>query len=238
MMKSTNWHSFILATLISATTSIKSEFTLNFFVQDYPQEFADQETPDTSSAALNKSAIIKQFHQPAHVDVYALYNGYLAHSGKDEDGLISFIRRTQKPEFYLLVTPHINPIFLLENTIGAWYVTKPELARLFLIRLLQDNQTGLHYWKTQQINLPSDNIVPLHTIVVPAKPNKVYVPLGVQIGRREPNLVLPPIYVKKGLDRADQTMFVLNIKNFLAPIEYLPKSAQSVDQRLVTTPTA
>lgn len=236
MTKRTTCQSAFLATLLAMPSALKGELTLNFFVRDYPQEITVQETPDASAAAVNKRAIINQFRQPAHVGVYAMYNGYVNHS--DHDGLISFIRRTLKPEFYLLVTPYIHPIYLMGNTLGSWFIEKPAQARLFLMRLLQDDQTKLHYWKTQQVNLPSNNIMPLHTIVIPAKPNKIYVPLGVQMGRNEANLVLPPVYAKKGLDRLDQTMFVLSIKHFLAPIEELPKISPNTEQRLVTTATS
>lgn len=225
------WRLTVVVALAVTLCAYASRPTLSFFIREYPQQLVGPQVDDISALSLDKKSVMKQFYRPLQMGVYVTYNGYLAHS--DKDGFVSFIRKTLQPSFYFLITARVEPIFLLGNTIGSWKIAKQNQARLFLTRLQKDEGTGLRYWKTQQVNVPESRIVPLHTIIVLAKPNDVYVPLGVHLGRYEANLILPPVYVKMGPDYESQSLFAFGIKHFFASIGLISRETPMSRQALI-----
>lgn len=210
----------------------KQPFTINMFVRDYPQEEFKKHPRDLTAETVNKQIMKTRFYQPVELGVYGLYNGYLART--NDIGILSFPRDTVQEQFTLTITQAIKPIYMLDNTISNWNLAAPEETAMFQVKRLKDPETKLFYWKVQSLNLPSDNYIPLHSIIIIAKPEDVYVPLGASPTTKLPNLVLPPIYVKRGLDRINQALFILQIKQFFAPIRSINKQDQLTRSTLIT----
>ncbi len=208
-----------------------SPYTINMFVRDYPEEELQKQPRTLNPFQINKQLMKTYFYQPVSVGIYALYNGLFTHT--NSYGLISFPRDTQIEEFTGIVTESIVPHFLVANTINHWTIKDENESAFYLIKRHKDPETKLRYWKTQKLNIPTDKIVPLHAILILAKPEDVYVPLGVTPTNNLPNLLLPPIYVKRGLDHLKQAAFVLNIKQFFAPVSTLNKLDKKTMMTLV-----
>lgn len=227
-------HRLVLACImIHATSLLAQNHTINMLVHEYPQEeLIKQSTPDYRS--MPKQIIKNTFYQPVVSGVYGIYNGYLAHS--NDLGILSFPRTTQIEQFTLIITPFVRPLFF-ENTftIDHWLITQPELASAYHIQRHKDPETKLRYWKVLKTDIPANNYVPLHAIIIVAKPKNIYVPTGVSPTTNLPNLVLPPIYAKRGLDRVKNALFLFNIKQFFASVEKVYKVDQQTRSALVTS---
>lgn len=216
-----------------AQTALAEHATINFFVQPYPTQELNKKKLVIDERVGPKYTLKKELYQPANVGVYATYNGYLTHS--DSYGLVSFPRKTQREQFTILVTEAVRPSFFIANTIRFWHILDPKHAEMYYIERLQDPETELYYWKVMQTNLPEDYTVPIHTIVVLAKPKNIYVPLGITPTTKQTNLVLPPIYARKGLDHIANALFILKIKQFFGELQKMNKVDQLSSDNLITT---
>jgi len=222
-----------LVARLSAEEKKPSHYTINMFIKEYPEERLKKQLPKITPQFLPKQIMRSTFYQPVNSGIYGTYNGYLAHS--NNFGLLSFPRKVQREQFNLIVTNQMKPAFLLNNTIDQWQLTNPNESSMFQIKRHKDPETKVYYWKVLHTNLPHDNRIPLHSVVIIAKPKKIHVPLGITPTTKFPNLVLPSIYAKRGLDRIRNALFVLKIKQFFAPVKYISKSQKiSRSQILVT----
>lgn len=156
------------------------------------------------------------------VGIFATYGGYLNVS--DSLGEIDFPYKQTKPIITLLITPRIFPIFMVGNTVHHWMLDKNAPATMFEFALKKDELSDLMYWDVQPKMLPSDSAIPLNTIIILAKPHHIYVPQGATVTQESSNVVLPPIYVKKGINNVTQPLYALNIKHLFEPIRYLNKN--------------
>lgn len=206
--------------------------TINFFIQPYPTEELGRKKLVIDERIGPKYILKKELYQPVNVGIYATYNGYLTRS--DNYGLVSFPRKTQREQFTILVTEAIRPSFFIANTIRFWHILDPKHAEMYHIERLQDPETELYYWKVMQTNLPEDYTVPIHTIVILAKPKNIYVPLGITPTTKQTNLVLPPIFARKGLDHLTNALFVLKIKQFFGEIQKMNKLEPLSSDNLIT----
>jgi len=210
---------FILGCLI--TFAHAQQYTINIPVYDYPQEELKNHPRQLNTFQVSKQVMKSYFYQPMSLNIYGLYNGELA--SVNNLGFLSFSRTTQYPDFTLIITQEIQPVLLHTNTINHWLLSKPAETALYVIKQHKDPETKLVYWKTQSVNIPLDRQVPIHAITILAKPDDVYVPLGITPTTKLPNIVLPALYVRRSLDPLKQALFVLNIKQFFAPAHTISK---------------
>jgi hypothetical protein len=224
---------FVCALFIHTLYTTDTPYTINMFIKEYPYEKIDHQNVHIEPFFAEKSIMKHAFYQPVITGVYGAYNGYLAASNKF--GLLSFPRKTLRERFTLIITPSIKPSFLLNNTIDRWYITDPQNTAMFQVTRHKDFETKLYYWKVQQLHLPNEFAIPLHSIIILAKAHNIYVPLGITVTKKLPNLVLPPIYAKRGLDHIKQSFFVLNIKQFFAPTKHLTQHNEVSQRTIVST---
>jgi hypothetical protein len=200
--------------------------TINLFIRPYPEQKDPSleklqqhlETPGKLAAKTVKKLFLSQ---APHTGIFATYWGYLALS--DFNGLLSFPRKHAKATFNLLVTPNINPIFMIGNTIHHWEIDRSVSSELYTITLRQDPSTKRWLWETKKSSLPKNNIISLNTIVLFAKPNALFVPLGVTLTTNNPQLVLPDIYAKKTMNIAKRALDVLMLKQFFGSLNKIMK---------------
>lgn len=164
--------------------------------------------------------------------IFCTYAGYLDMS--DNNGQVLFPRNHENPDIYLLITPSITPIIMAGATIHHWEIDKGAPARMYHAVRKQDDKTGLFIWDVQEAPLPEDGWVPLESILVFAKPKNIYVPTGIALTNDSPNLVLPDMYVKKGIKIYSNTLFVLNIRHFYGPLKTLFEPRDTSYSSLIT----
>jgi hypothetical protein len=104
------------------------------------------------------------------------------------------------------------------NTIHHWELEEDAPAAMYLMEQKFDEDIGLHYWDVTQVPVPENNHVPLESLTIFADPKYVYVPLGLSLLRESPHLILPDIYIKRGINLTAEALFVLNLSHFFGSI--------------------
>lgn len=197
---------------------------ITFYIRPYPSismPTSPQTAQQTHYATESKTSVPLEYYllsSPSNIGILATYGGYLAVS--DLTGQIMFPRRHEKPSMHLLVTNKITPVIMIANTIHHWEIQLGIPAQMYLIERREDPQTNLLYWDVQQTTLPENNIIPLDTITILASPDHVYIPEGATLSSTNPQLILPDIYVKEGIERLNQALYAINIKRFFGLVRF------------------
>jgi hypothetical protein len=155
--------------------------------------------------------------------IFSSYAGYLESS--DVYGYTAFPRKQDVASFYILVTPSITPIFMFSNTVSHWQIEKQNPAAMYRVERKQDNQTKMLYWDVAPSDLPKDGIVPVQAIIIFADPKHIVLPTGITLTEESPNLLLPTIYVKKGIKATDHAIYLLNMNFLFAPVKAIHKKS-------------
>lgn len=224
------WTKLPLFLICTYAYSVQTPYVIFFYVREYPQPKAPciNDRPGLLQLEPGKicaQIIEKKFEKPNKVGVIASYNGFVSLS--DNDGKILFPRTTQQDSFLLLVTRQINPQYDLQNTIKSFYVPETSGYQAYTVQKIFDEDTATYLWQVTPSDIPKSRVVPLHTIIIHAKPENVLVPTGVTITYNQPNLHLPNIFVKPGIDHLDNALFIMNIKQYFAPIRRLYQKQSS-----------
>jgi len=166
--------------------------------------------------------------------IFATYGGYLVVS--NFNGQISFPRMQQKTDFFLIVTEHIQPILMIGNTIHHWEIPKIPAA-IYSITRKQNQETKLYYWNVQQTTVPENNIIPINSIVLFAKPKNIIVPVGITISNDDPQLILPSVYVVKNNTNVVPALETLQVRQFFGTIhlENKKENATYYSSQIITT---
>lgn len=192
---------------------------INFFYRRYPYSQSD---------AANTSKNLKKPGKIAHhitrnmmndepiVGIVSTYGGYVQVS--NNVGQTTFPRKHSKSMVYVLVTTKITPIVMFANTIHHFALEAGVPANMYSIERKIDINTNIYFWEVQQVPLPQDNNIPREAIVIITKPNYIYIPTGITLTQNSPDLMLPDIYVKKGIDPVYGALYMLNINHFFRPI--------------------
>jgi hypothetical protein len=148
--------------------------------------------------------------------ILVTYGGYIQTSSYN--GEIVLPRKHQKPVVTILVTSEMKPVALFENTILHWTLVPDVPAQMYSCEQKHNQKMGI-YWETKEISLPSDNIIPLSTIVIVANPKDIVIETGETPTRETANLVLPDIGVKKGIRIIKNSFYMLAVRNLFKPVE-------------------
>jgi hypothetical protein len=151
--------------------------------------------------------------------IFSTYHGYLGIS--DYNGQTTYPRKLLEPVLYLLVTTRITPSVVTANTLDHWELETDTPAQMYKFERKKDEYVGLSYWDVKEMPLPEDSIIPRETIIIFARPQDIYVAEGVSEASDRPNLVLPDIYVKKGIKIYSSTLYVLNIRQFFGAVKLM-----------------
>lgn len=204
--------------------SITAEAVITFFMQPYP-ELSREGTAQEMSANLKKVGKIasQRLHNILNKEVisgiFSTYGGFLSTS--NTNGQTFFPRRHEKPFVYILITERMTPIMMAGNTIHHWELEEKSAASLYKIERKKDELTNVYYWDVEKEELPKDKIVPLESITIFAHPQDFYIPVGIAVTSNNSNLILPDVYVKKGIKIYQSTLYVLNLRHFFGPLNFL-----------------
>ncbi len=172
-------------------------------------------------------------HTPLQAGIFATYWGYLGVS--DFNGKLSFIRHTVKPEVKLLVTQQIEPVMMFGTIVRHWMLKPGVPATLFSVKRKEDKDKRL-VWATQELPVDYEKPISLDTIVLFAHPSKLHIPTGEQPARRDPNLILPPIFAKRGIEKTANALRVLTMRHFFSPVRFVEKKVNNTYYSELLTP--
>ena len=153
---------------------------------------------------------------PITKGIFSTYAGYLAMS--NNDGQTTFVRKHINPTVYILVTDKITPTMMAGNTIHHWTIEEKTDAKMYKMERLEDTNEELFYWLTEAVPVPKDGIIPNESITILAKPQHIYVPEGITLAEDSPNLILPTIYIKKGIKINTNALYILNLRQFFGSL--------------------
>lgn len=222
-----NYRTIIRACLVISLfglMQIKADRIVGFYFEPYP---GDAENAEKLSNKLQKPGHIAKCILQGHAcyspvaGIFSTYAGYLAHS--DVYGFTAFPKKQDEAALTIVITEAITPIFMLANTIHHWQLEPPSTATTYKMEQKTDKQTQMLYWDVQEIPNPKDNIIPIDSLVIIANPKNIFIPTGITLAEKSPNLLLPNIYVKKGIQTAKDAMYMLNLTHLFGPVKTLYK---------------
>lgn len=214
----------IFITLFLYLPSARAESILSFFFVPYPTAFPLEHAQEISSKLAKPGFIAKHTvynqHNPTPVaGIFSTYAGYINVS--DTNGQTEFpLMHFKFPGVTLIITTKLTPIIMGGNTISHWELEEGTPATLFTVEKKQDDKTKLFYWNTIEKIYPENRRIPLDSLIIIARPPDIYVPIGATLARRSPHLLLPDLYVKKGIKLVGNTLYMLNLNHFFGPIHY------------------
>ena len=154
--------------------------------------------------------------------IYGSYFGYLCSS--NTAGQIIFPRKHNDSAFKLVIAEKIEPLFMLENTINTWSIPEKIDYAYYGIERKKDEKTNLYFWDVQKEELPKDRALPLNVITLLAKPEELYVPLGITVTTNTGQITLPTIFVKSTIQLANNALSIVPIRQFFESINRSSKT--------------
>lgn len=163
---------------------------------------------------------IKKFMADAAIrGIFSTYAGFLETS--NIIGMTTFPLLHSKPFIYIIITPKITPVIMTANTIHHWEIENTNQAAIYKAEMKQDPDSGLYYWDMQEAQLPSSPIIPAESVTIIADPAYIVVPTGITVTKESPHMILPPIYIKKGIVTTNEALYTLNVRHFFGALHYL-----------------
>jgi len=163
--------------------------------------------------------------------IFSTYAGFIESS--NVNGQIIFPRKHTQPKLNLIITNKITPVMMFSQTVHHLELEeiRPKPA-MYSIERKKDEQANTFYWDVQQVTeIPRDYTIPPESIVIIAKPHYIYVPTGITLTDDNPNLVLPNIYVKKGINIIANSLYMLNLMHlFREPDTQYQKKNKSYEE--------
>lgn len=206
---------FFSVSLLCLINHVLADPIISFFMRHYP----DQEyyLKQVKKPWRQTSQMHTQLDLQPLVGLYASYGGMIQTS--DLNGQISFPRKHTGNILYLVVTTEIIPIIMFYNTVHHWEINPKLPATIYQLEQKKDPETNILFWEVSISSLPVNNILPLESIVIFAKPTNIYLPIGVHTAKEQPNLQLPDVYVKKGINIVENSLYVTTMEHFFSSVK-------------------
>jgi hypothetical protein len=161
---------------------------------------------------------LKHMYKEAPINgIYCTYAGFLSVS--NGIGQVAFPRKQEEPDFSIIITNRIQPMLMAGNTINHFEIMADTPAAVYSVERKEDEGTNLFYWDIKKRENPDKNIIPGKSIVIMAKPKNFFIPEGISLTTNSPNLVLPTVYAKKGLNIATNALQALKNRQFFDAIK-------------------
>jgi len=204
--------------------SLNSEPLIMIFMRPYPgskeqaQRWVDKLRRPSFLAKRTIEGILAR---DLTTGIFSTYAGYLQVS--NHNGQIIFPRKHSKPSLPVIVTNKITPIIMFDNTISHWELEPSAQAALYTVEIKQNETTQALFWTITQKERPKNNRIPLESLIIIAKPQNIYIPTGITLTNESPHLLLPDMYVKKGINIIRNALYILNLSHFFRPPQMLYK---------------
>ena len=226
----------IIGAILCFFQFVQADPVITFFFKEYPyQEMA----PYLMSKLKKPNGIAKRtlegmFQHNRTAGIFSSYFGFL--NSSDQNGQTTFPRKHSNTKIKLIITDKIMPVMMFQSTVSHWELIPGTPAILYDCEQKEDPSTQLTYWNIAQGTLPENNqISPNDALIIFAKPKNIYVPIGASLAKQEPNLIIPDMYIKKGIQTARNAMYVLNLSFLFRPIDLLYKKSNKAYGALVET---
>jgi len=215
------------------------------FLQPYPEVQTPQQSESTVSEGLSQPGYVQakmashRFADIATEGVFALYQGYVTVSSRK--GEIIFPRKQPDSTINVLITPEVIPAFIVAPATTHHWELNPKVSTdkntqaMYSITLTHDEETDAYFYNVKSIPLPADNIIDFTTVVLLAPANMIYVPEGISMAQYSPNIIVPPIYVKPGIQFIDHALYTLKIKQYFETISKQFNKYSGTDQNPLYT---
>lgn len=229
---------FLTTLMFMVNARLPFSHIITFFIQEAPFNAKNGANKFNDSVAIPgklSSKIARSMVTYAHQGIFATYGGYLVVS--DFNGQITFPRMQQKEEITLIITEKIEPVLMLGNTIHHWVLLNTIPSAVYSVSHKQDAHTKLYYWDVKPAKTPENNIIPLTSIVIFAKPKDIIVPIGITLSNNSPQLILPTIYATKNINELAPTLGVLKVRQFFGPLSITDKKENTTyySAQMITT---
>jgi hypothetical protein len=166
---------------------------------------------------LAKSMVNGMVNHSSIAGISVLYFGYITAS--DYNGEVIFPRKHQKSAVTIVVTPELFPVALFENTVHHWELIPGVPVAMYVCEQKYNDKTEEYYWDSKEISVPMDRKIPLEAIIIVAKPKNIIIPSGITPTRETANLVLPPLYITKGINIVDNSTYMLTLRHLFRPVD-------------------
>jgi hypothetical protein len=194
--------------------------TISFFFKPFhsPEKIVSNLTKPDALATHTINGIIN--HVPI-AGIFATYAGFITTS--DYNGEVIFPRKHTKPVVDIIITTEIIPVALFENTIDHWRLAKGVHAEMYRFTEHYNKETDEYFWQSERIDLPADKKIPLSAMIIIAKPNNIFIPSETAPTIKSANLVLPTLYVEKGINIVLNSTYILHIRHLFKPVDLQKK---------------
>jgi len=207
---------YVLGTILLCSLKIVADPTITFFFKPVPDiKKVTEKIKKPGKLAKHAAHAVVQ-HAPV-AGILVTYAGYVTAS--NYNGEVVFPRKHQKTVITIVITPEMTPIALFENTLLHWQLIPGLPVQMYSCELKQNSKTGGYYWDTQEVAVPEDNKIPLSALVITADPKNIVINTGQSITNETANLVLPDIFVRKGINIMKNSSYMLTVRHFFKPID-------------------
>ena len=227
-MKKNRAYYYIMLLVISWYIPITCSPVVTFFYRDYPTDEAQAlhlSNKLSNPKSLAKKSLETLTHHNRIAGIFSTYYGYLQPS--NINGQTRFPRKQGTDTLLIIVTPKITPVMMFQNTVSHWELEPGVEAAAYKAEYMHDAETNLDYWNVQPTSLPENNQIPsLDSLIIFAKPKNIYIPTGITLTKPGPNLVLPDMYVKRGICNVCNALYLVNLTPFFRPVTILYKQGK------------
>ncbi len=174
---------------------------------------------------LHKGHPKKKPHKNKTVPVSGIpiiYYGYITYS--PVTGIVILPRMHENPDFSILLSTKINPIFMIRNTIHHFELAKGAEHAFYGVIKKYDEATKTHLWSVEKRTLPEDGHLPLETIIIFTEPDNCYLPEGISLTNDNAQAVLPVMYIKSDKNHTANGLAALEISYLFKSIDPIKKS--------------
>lgn len=206
----------LIAPLLLCVARIVADPTITFFFKAAP-DIAKISQKIKKPGRLAKHTVRGIAQHAPIAGILVTYAGYVTASGYN--GEVVLPRKHQKEALTIIVTPEMTPVALFENTILHWQLIPGMPAQMYSCELKRNDKTGGYYWNTQAVGLPEDSKIPLSAIVITADPKNIVLNIGEKGTNETANLVLPDIFVKKGINIVKNSSYMLTVRHLFKPVD-------------------
>jgi hypothetical protein len=225
---------YTFLSVLCVSSCIYAGRTININLQPYPltQKDISAMLAEVEKPGRLPKSQMEALLKPAPVNgILVSYSGFLDNS--DENGLVSFVRKTNSPHINLVITKDVKPIYTFGNTVHHWEL-KNDNAAFFTVRKEFDPKTKLSYWDAKKEDLPANKVIPHEGVILFTDPEYIFVPEGVTpIKESGENLFVPPIYVRKNIPLIDNDLETLLVTHLLRPEKKEVKHEGAVVQEVI-----
>lgn len=208
----------------------KTPHEITFFMRPYEMlpEYLKEETTHAQLVKdpywVTKKFLNSKFNYATDPrGIYVMYAGFV--DTVDVNRQVRFPRLTQENEITMIVTRKLTPVIIRGNTVEYFLRDKNYDIAYYSFKRIQDPAKKIEYWNVEKMDVPENKKLSPAALIIFAEPSHIVVPLGQIVATPGPNLVLPPIYANKGLEKDYNAMSFIKINNLFDPIEEVTKIA-------------